>query len=654
MNNHSPKPAPAGLDSTVSRQSPLPPSDVSHAAESGSTLTPPPQKRISEQVTVADPNAPAPELRLPRTFGKYTLLKKFNGGMGVVYKAHEDTELDRFVALKMIQGGLLATDEDVARFQREARAIALLNHPNIVRVYEYGQEEGRHFFTMAFASGGNLANRQGRFVSDPRGAAALVEKIARAVHYAHQSGIVHRDLKPANILYDEHDVPWVSDFGLAKIVDASLDLTREGQLLGTTFYMPPEQVAGKTGQISRQTDVWALGVILYELLTGQRPFKGESQKELFHKIETMEPPRPRSVNRSLDRELETVILKCLEKEPSQRYASAEALADDLDRWLRGEPTQVRPPGRIKRVWRAVRQRWRTAAALVLLVLLVLTATLVSYLFDPERPLRDIEGRLERGESVVLIGETGKPAWYSLAAGGESSKVSEGADGVFAVSGWSKKMTVVELVRDPRRENYRFRAEVNHAGGDDTQTMVGLYVLHRHFVTPQGTAHYLVNWEFNDLHDVQRQFERARDRFKLRTGRESQQPPPTGNYIRLNSQLFVENELPHSWSLSEALGSGSFKPVAAGAEDPWRPLAIEVTSHGIRAFWDGRLSLEISFADLSKHVKESLLAYNSEQLDSPFTEEEVVNFSPRGGLGLFVLNGSAFFRRVVVEPLEEGK
>jgi serine/threonine-protein kinase len=418
--------------------------------------------------------------------------------------------------------------------------------------------------------------------------------------------------------------------------------------------MAPEQASGRTDQISVQTDVWALGVLLYELLTGHRPFKGDTQEEQLRKVQTEEPRRPRSVNSSLDRVLETVILKCLEKEPARRYSSAAALADDLGCWQRGEPTQARPPGRLKRAWRVVRRHSRTTAALILLTVLALTAALAWYWFDPERPLRNIEGGLERGQSQVLIGETGKPPWHTFAAGGEATQVTGGQDGTFAVHSWSKQMTLVELVRDSRRENYRFRAEVRHREGGDFQTRVGLYVLHRHFVTPQGTAHYLVNWMFNDLYDEQKNFEEARDRFKLRTGRESKQPPPEGNYITLNSHLFIENELSNSWRLSESLGSSHFKPVAAGAEDPWRQLAIEVTSHGIRAFWDGRLSYKLSFDDLTNRVKKNLLAYNMKQLDSPFAEKEIVNFSPRGGLGLLVINGSAFFRRVVVEPLEEGK
>jgi hypothetical protein len=291
----------------------------------------------------------------------------------------------------------------------------------------------------------------------------------------------------------------------------------------------------------------------------------------------------------------------------------------------------------------------------LLTVLALTAALAWYWFDPERPLRNIEGRLERGESVVLIDETGKSVWYSFAAGGEFSKVSEGIDGAFAVNAWSKYLTLVELVRDPRRENYRFRAEVRHSEGGDSQTQVGLYVLHHRFVTPQGTAHRLINWEFSDLYDARSRFEEKKFRFKQTTGRELKQRPPEGNYITLHSPLFLDNHLPRSRSLGLGMsrGSSAFKPVAAGAEDPWRQLAIEVTSHGIRAFWDGRLSCELSFADLSKSAKQSLLAYNRNQPDSPFTEKEVANFSPRGGLGLLVTNGSAFFRRVVVEPLEEG-
>jgi serine/threonine-protein kinase len=591
--------------------------------------------------------------------GKYVLLEEVkSGGMGVVYKAR-DTELDRIVALKMIKGGLLATDEEMQRFRREARAIARLDHPNIVAVYENGQEEGRLYFTMAFAWGGSLAQQQGRSVADPSSAAALLEKIARAVHYAHQRGIFHRDLKPANILFDERGNPWVADFGLAKFVDGSLELTRPGQLLGTPAYMAPEQANGHTDQFSAQTDVWGLGVLLYELLTGQRPFKGETPDEQFDRVLTMEPRRPRTINRSVDRGLETVVLKCLEKEPSRRYASAEALADDLARWQRGEPVLARPPGRLERAWRAVRRHARLTAALFLLAMLALTAALAWYWFDPERSFRNIEERLERGESVVLIPETGKPRWFSITAGGEAAQASEGIGGTFTVHSWSGTTVQpgarVELVRDPHRESYRLRAEVQHRkGGPGSQ--VGLYVLDRPLATSQGPAHSLLLWTFNDLDDLRAKFAEKQKQFTERHGILLQHPAPKGNYVTLRFNLLLEKPpRPTAWGVNASFGSGTFEPFIANKEqDSWRRLAVEVTPRTIRCFWNGQLACEQSFTDLTARARQRLRERNRKYPGSPPVEEEMVNFSPRGRLGLCVCDGSASFRRVVIEPLEEGE
>src|SRR5262249_20416100 len=241
-------------------------------------------------------------------FGKYDLLEQLAvGGMGVVYKAR-DTVLGREVALKTIRSGLLAQPEGVERFYHEARAAAHLHHANIVPIYDIALEEGQHYFTMALVPGGSLTHHLEGLRRDPRAAVALVEKVCRAVQHAHEQGILHRDLKPGNILIDEHGEPVVSDFGLAKFLHGDVKMTQAGQRLGTPSYMAPEQALGEVDKVSARTDVWALGVLLYEILTGRKPFERKSSHELSQLICGSDPPRPRRLKPGLSRDLETIIL----------------------------------------------------------------------------------------------------------------------------------------------------------------------------------------------------------------------------------------------------------------------------------------------------------------------------------------------------------
>ena len=315
-----------------------------------------------------------------RYFGDYELIEVLSqGGMGVVYRARQ-VSLNRELALKMVRAGRFATPGDLQRFRLEAEAAAHLDHPHIVPIYEIGEHEGHHYFSMKLVDGGNLAAQVERYVENPRAAAQLVATVARAVHYAHERGILHRDLKPANILLGgpidaslEERVPLVTDFGLAKRFEGrhEAELTQSGSIVGTPGYMAPEQAEGRREAITTAVDVHALGAILFELLTGRPPFRAESMLETLRMIREQEPERPRTLNRRIGADVETIILKCLEKAPGRRYHSAQALADDLERWLADLPIRAR---RTPLPYRAIKwARRRPAAAGLVLMGTVATA-----------------------------------------------------------------------------------------------------------------------------------------------------------------------------------------------------------------------------------------------------------------------------------------
>jgi WD40 repeat protein/tRNA A-37 threonylcarbamoyl transferase component Bud32 len=318
-----------------------------------------------------------------RLFGEYELLEVIaRGGMGVVYRARQ-RKLQRIVALKMILTGDMASQQELERFQLEAEAAAQLDHPGIVPIFEVGEHDGQHFFSMGYVEGGSLARRIREGPLPPRDSAVLVSRIAEAVHYAHGKGIIHRDLKPGNVLLDKEGHPKVSDFGLAKRVADASQLTTAGQVLGTPSYMPPEQAAGKIEEVRASADIYALGAILYCLLTGRPPFHAASGVETLKQVLEREPLSPRQLNSHIDRDLETICLKCLQKEPAKRYASALALADDLRRYLAGMPILARPVGRVERLWRWCKRNPMTASLTAGIQLAIIAGLAFSLYFAAE-------------------------------------------------------------------------------------------------------------------------------------------------------------------------------------------------------------------------------------------------------------------------------
>jgi serine/threonine-protein kinase len=308
----------------------------------------------------ADPAPPVHLPAAPRAVTGYTLLGELGrGGMGVVYKAWQHS-LKRLVALKMVLAGGHARPEQVARFRAEAEAVAQLQHPNIVQVYEIGEHDGLPFFCMELVDGGNLAQKVSGGPLPPRQAARLTEAVARGAHAAHQHGLVHRDLKPQNIMLTRDGTPKVTDFGLAKNLFEQSASTDSSAIVGTPSYMAPEQ-SRRDSDVGVPADVYALGAILYELLTGRPPFQGDSSVDILLQVRSQEPEPPSRHQPGLPRDLETICLACLAKEPGRRYASAEALAEDLRAFLEGRPVAARPLGVFRRV-RDWADRWPVLTA----------------------------------------------------------------------------------------------------------------------------------------------------------------------------------------------------------------------------------------------------------------------------------------------------
>jgi serine/threonine-protein kinase len=597
--------------------------------------TPPsPSTQPFSAETVPPGETPGPQL--PR-LGRFELLHEIGqGGMGRVFRAN-DPLLDRPVALKTIRSGLLASSEEIERFLNEARAIAQFRHPHIVSLFDMGQEQGHYYLALEYVSGGTLTGQLAECTrSSPRRAVELMEKIARAVHYAHEARILHRDLKPGNILIDQAGEPRVTDFGLVKFLEGNFEVTRQGQAVGTLPYMSPEQAAGNV-DIGPASDIWSLGVILFEMLMGRRPFQGATPTELHRHITESEPDRPRKLRRDLDADLETILLKCLEKNPADRYASAQALADDLRNWLDGKPIQARPLSRAGRVLRSVRRHplaWLSACTLVLglAAAMILWAT-----HDPLREVHEMQEMLRAGKPVTLIGQTGPPRHSRILLGDSRSRTSVTPDQLFTVSTW--ETCLVELLPDPGIDRYRFEVEVLHSQASRNSPGGVVWGYHKQ-PTPKGWATIFSCLSFSDRFNTPKELKKAALKVK----------PPPGNRVQMNTYLVEEPGPGERYAFFS--GKPTFYEPLQENEKRWRCLAVEVTPERVRTFWENK-PMEGS------DWKTEFIAQKSRQAIEmqiklgvlPVAIEDVVpQVRPRQGLGVMVFQGAAKFRNAVLQPL----
>jgi serine/threonine-protein kinase len=562
-----------------------------------------------------------------KPFGPYEILDLIgHGGMGWVYLAR-DTRMNRLVALKLLPPGPFAGHANRKRFETEVRAAAQLDHPNVIPIYETDCIDNQLYFTMKYLDGHSLAQNRERFKGDARAVAGLMAKVARAVHFAHQRRILHRDLKPGNILLDSNGEPMVGDFGLAKLLDSADGITMSDALVGTLPYMSPEQRAGRANEISFASDVYALGVTLYEMITGARPNPDEDGLSVTARDPELKPGRNGDTP-TLDPILAAIIGRCLRKSPRDRYPSAEALAIDLEKWLIGEPVTIE--------WRKPRKplNRRLIIGLALGALLI-WAGVVAWIFlapllEPgespgaRRIRTEVQPRLAQDRRATLVADKGLPAAYHWIAG--EVPLSTADDGSLVIE--TKTHSVLELLADPQSSRYRLQAEVCQDPGPDG--LGGIYFGRTKQIAGRRqseTLHWFCAFEFAE------HGQNAESRLD-ENGNHQSRAGLAARGLRLPSEPVAHTYLPGmDWFFSRARDFPR-----------WRQLAIDVSSENVAAFWDGgAVAKEISHGRLLDVV--TLQTQPSSRIGVETPER---TFPPRGGLGLYAEMGRFRFRNVTIE------
>jgi serine/threonine protein kinase len=624
------------------------------------------------------------DANLGAVLGDFRVIREIgHGGMAVVYEAEQLT-LNRKVALKVLPFAAVLDPRKLQRFKNEAEAAARLHHEHIVPVHCVGCERGVHFYAMQFIEGHSLAViieemrcLAGLGPADPQRTAPYLPapiappdagqdtaplaalttegstrspnyfltvarlglEAALGLDYAHQMDVLHRDIKPGNLLVDGRCNLWITDFGLAQMrSDTRLTLT--GELVGTLRYMSPEQALAKRVVVDERTDVYSLGATLYELLTLEPVFNGGDRQELLRQIAFDDPRPPRRLNRSIPRDLETIVLTAIAKAPAHRYASARALAKDLRRFLNREPIEARPEGLPRWLWR--KSRRHAAGILLGLSAVITTVVLLLFLFhlnkrSPEeeeikrrqQALTALTQDLDMNKKVTLIGERGRPGYFRWKSSEGSAKNAESPDETFSVQDWEHGL--VELLPDPRLDRFLFSAEVRHEKQTNQESRVGIYFLHSEHQEGDSVAHFHFNVAFNDLVAVGAPDANGVHRGNS-VGLQAHRQPPKG---LAHDAFYVPNVV------------AFFSPARpVGALGPWRRIAVEVRPKTIKVFWERDC--------IGTTQRDTLMTGAKWLISRPGKLPLATNpqFASSDGLGLFVSQGVASFRNVSIEPIGE--
>lgn len=571
----------------------------------------------------------APHTPLPRPLPDipgYEILREIDrGGMGIVYEARVP-RLKRTVALKLVPPFGRDADAVRRRFEREVGLLGGLDHPNILRVEHADEWAGCHYFTMRYVPGGTLGQHLPRIRADLRAAVGLVAKVARAVGVLHAAGVLHRDLKPSNILLGDGDEPLVADFGLAKSHDDTDSLTPDGAPVGTRLYMSPEQTRGAADEYAPSCDIWALGVILYEVLTGRRPFDDRNVVELYRRIQSEPAEACSSANPDVPAALDRVVQRCLAKRPAERYPTADAIADDLERWLAGEDVPPLPPPP------KPRRRWVSAATVVGLAAVLAAGFLIPDRARPAGPdppapaTLTVADRLRAGEEVELIGPTGMPLVPTVPLAGSTERFSPDRDGYATLS--SGEYGGVELSSEPLPLPVRVDGE--------------LAIAHQHGGVPYA-ALYAGRREWPGA-------DRQHTTFVLLKLWETPIIRPDAVHVRVRvvaaPAWWDGSRHPyvlHARELADARQQPLDNPQAPPPPLVWQSFSLTVDATEVRPAWGGRHLRPVGDEYL-RHVTDH--GHRQLRLAPPPPDRPLLG----GGVGLFVHRCSATFRNVRLVPL----